>query len=142
MPESIKQDAVVARNEKVVRRFIDAWAALDVDAAMACIADNIVYINQPLEPVVGSANVRKIIQGILERTRKVEWKLLNVFGRGNIPARVLHGAKVVSRGRIGKVRSSSNPATHFGQNVARIRAQQRYKSTKITDSANCPQLYI
>jgi ketosteroid isomerase-like protein len=70
MPESIEQDAVVVRNEKVVRRFIDAWAALDVDAAMACIADDIVYINQPLEPVVGSANVRKIIQGILERTRK------------------------------------------------------------------------
>jgi limonene-1,2-epoxide hydrolase len=79
----VKEDDVVARNEKVVRRFIDAWGALDVEAAMACLAANIVYVNQPLEPVVGLAGVRKIIQGILDRTRKVEWKLLNVFGRGN-----------------------------------------------------------
>jgi limonene-1,2-epoxide hydrolase len=78
-----EKDTVVARNEKVVRRFIDAWAALDVEAAAACLTPNIVYINQPLEPVVGLVNVRKIIQGILDRTKKVEWKLFNVFGRGN-----------------------------------------------------------
>jgi limonene-1,2-epoxide hydrolase len=78
-----ENDTVVARNEKVVRRFIDAWAALDVEAAAACLAPNIVYINQPLEPVVGLVNVRKIIQGILDRTKKVEWRLFNVFGRGN-----------------------------------------------------------
>jgi len=83
MTEEFEKDPVVARNEKVVRRFIDAWAALDVEAAVACLAPNIVYINQPLEPVVGLPNVRKIIQGILEQTKKVEWKLLNVFGRGN-----------------------------------------------------------
>ena len=45
MPESIKQDAVVARNEKSCGASFDAWAALDVDAAMACLADNILYIN-------------------------------------------------------------------------------------------------
>ena len=83
MTELIKEDDVERRNEKRVRRFIDAWAALDVEAAMACLAANIVYINQPLEPVVGVASVRKVIQGILEQTKKVEWKLLNVFGRGN-----------------------------------------------------------
>jgi limonene-1,2-epoxide hydrolase len=77
------KDPIVARNEQVVRRFIDAWAALDVDAAMACLAAEIVYINQPLGPVVGLNDVRKIIKGILDRTKKVEWKLLNVFGRGN-----------------------------------------------------------
>src|SRR5262249_58309955 len=79
----IEKDPVVSRNEEAVRRFIDAWAALDVEAAMACLAPNVVYINQPLEPVVGKTNVRKIIQGILEQTKRVEWKLLNVFGRGN-----------------------------------------------------------
>jgi limonene-1,2-epoxide hydrolase len=81
--EPSDKDPIVARNEQVVRRFIDAWAALDVDAAMACLAAEIVYINQPLGPVVGLNDVRKIIKGILDRTKKVEWKLLNVFGRGN-----------------------------------------------------------
>jgi ketosteroid isomerase-like protein len=68
--ELTEKDPVVARNEKVVRRFLDAWAALDVEGAMACLAPNIVYINQPLEPVVGLANVRRIIQGILTRPRE------------------------------------------------------------------------
>jgi len=76
-------DEIVTRNEQVVRRFIDAWAAKDVDACMACLSPEILYINQPLEPVVGLSNVRKIIKGILDVTNKVEWKLSNVFGRGN-----------------------------------------------------------
>lgn len=83
MTEFIEENATVARNEKIVRRFIDAWAALDVDAAMAYLAENIIYINQPLEPVIGLVKVRKIIQGILSRTSKVEWKLINIFGRGD-----------------------------------------------------------
>src|SRR5262249_25133375 len=62
-PEPINKDPILARNEQVVRRFIDAWAALDVDAAVACLAPDIVYINQPLEPVVGLNDVRKIIKG-------------------------------------------------------------------------------
>lgn len=73
----------IARNEQVVVRFIDAWAAKDVQACMACLSPKIVYINQPLEPVIGKPDVRKIIQGILDVTRRVEWKLSNVFGRGN-----------------------------------------------------------
>jgi limonene-1,2-epoxide hydrolase len=81
--ELTEKDPVVARNEKIVRRFLDAWAALDVEGAMACLAPNIVYINQPLEPVVGLANVRRIFQGILDQTKRVEWKLLNVFGHGS-----------------------------------------------------------
>jgi hypothetical protein len=44
MTELIKEDDVVARHEKPVRRFIEAGAALDVEAAMACLAANIVYI--------------------------------------------------------------------------------------------------
>jgi len=60
--ESTAEDPIVARNERVVRRFIDASAALDVDAAMTCLAPDIVYINRPLEPVVGLDDGRKIIQ--------------------------------------------------------------------------------
>jgi limonene-1,2-epoxide hydrolase len=72
-----------ARNEGVVRHFIDCWKQLDTDGAMACLHPDIVYINQPLDPVIGHANVRKIIKGILDLTRAVEWKLSNVFSRGN-----------------------------------------------------------
>jgi limonene-1,2-epoxide hydrolase len=76
-------DEIVTRNEQVVRRFIDAWAAKDVDACMACLSPEIVYINQPLEPVVGLSNVRKIIKSILDLTHKVEWKLVERIRPGH-----------------------------------------------------------
>lgn len=77
------QDPVVERNVKIVRQFIDAWGAIDADAAMACLSDDIVYVNQPLAPVVGQKDVRKIVAGIMELSKKVHWELRNCFGRGN-----------------------------------------------------------
>lgn len=75
-------DEIVARNVHKVRLFIDAWEAIDPDVAMACLADNIVYINQPLAPVVGQANVRRIVAGIMAKTVRVRWELRSLFGRG------------------------------------------------------------
>jgi limonene-1,2-epoxide hydrolase len=77
------QDETVARNVFKVRLFIDAWEALDPDVAMACLSDDIVYLNQPLAPVVGQLDVRKIIEGIMKLTHKVRWELRNCFGRGD-----------------------------------------------------------
>ena len=90
----------MTRNEQVVRRFIDAWAAKDVDACIACLSPQIVYIKQPLEPVLGLSNVRKILKGILDLTHKVEWKLSNVFGRGNTVSTDVSTA-VISTARAG-----------------------------------------
>ena len=77
------QDEIVARNVFKVRLFIDAWEAIDPDVAMACLSDDIVYINQPLPPVVGQREVRKIVEGIMKLSYKVHWELRNCFGRSN-----------------------------------------------------------
>lgn len=77
------QDEIVARNVFKVRLFIDAWEAVDPDVAMACLSDDIVYINQPLPPVIGQHDVRKIVAGIMKLSRRVHWELRNCFGRGN-----------------------------------------------------------
>lgn len=74
----------VKRNVARVREFIDAWGAVDCDAAMACLSDDIVYINQPLEPVVGQRDVRRIVDGIMQLSKAVNWELRNCFGRGNV----------------------------------------------------------
>ncbi len=76
-------DDIVERNVFKVRLFIDAWEALDPEVAMACLSDDIVYINQPLAPVVGQRDVRKIVAGIMQLTRKVRWELRSCFGRGH-----------------------------------------------------------
>ena len=77
------QDEIVARNVFKVHLFIDAWEAIDPDVAMACLSDDIVYINQPLAPVVGQRDVRKIVAGIMKLSHRVHWELRNCFGRGN-----------------------------------------------------------
>ncbi len=74
----------VARNLAKVREFIDAWGAVDCDAAMACLSEDIVYINQPLEPVVGQRDVRQIVDGIMKLSKAVNWELRNCFGHGNV----------------------------------------------------------
>ena len=78
------EEEKIARNVFKVRMFVDAWEALDPDVAMACLSDDIVYINQPLDPVIGQRDVRKIVAGIMKLTRACHWELRNCFGRGNV----------------------------------------------------------
>lgn len=70
----------IARNVSKVKAFVDAWGAIDCDAVMACLSDDIVYINQPLEPVIGRRDVREIVDGIMRLSKRVKWELLNCFG--------------------------------------------------------------
>ena len=84
MSEATMSEAdTVARNVAQVRRFIDGWGAVDAEAVMACLADDIVYVNQPLDPVVGRRDVRRIVEGIMQQSKAVNWELRNCFGRGN-----------------------------------------------------------
>jgi limonene-1,2-epoxide hydrolase len=79
----MSEEEKIARNVFKVRMFVDAWEALDPDIAMACLSDDIVYINQPLDPVIGQKDVRKIVAGIMELTKACHWELRNCFGRGS-----------------------------------------------------------
>jgi limonene-1,2-epoxide hydrolase len=79
---SMSDSATVKRNVAKVREFIDAGGAVDPDWAMACLSNDIVYINQPIEPVVGQTDVRKIVAGIMKLSKAVNWELRNCFGYG------------------------------------------------------------
>lgn len=78
-----EKDPKIVRNEKNVRAFLKGWDDRDVDACMAQCADNMCYLNQPLEAIRGKENVRKMIASIFEPAKEVEFKLINVFGKGN-----------------------------------------------------------
>ncbi len=73
----------IARNEATVRAFLKGWDDNDVDACMAQCADNMCYLNQPLEAIRGKANVRKMIASIFEPAKRTHFVLINVFGFGN-----------------------------------------------------------
>jgi len=76
-------DSKVARNIAAVKAFLKGWDDLDVDACMAQCADDMCYLNQPLEAIRGKANVRKMIASIFEPAHRAEFILLHVFGKGN-----------------------------------------------------------
>ena len=80
---TVNRDPKVARNEAAVRAFLKGWDDRDVEACMAQVTDDMCYLNQPLEAIRGKANVRKMIASIFVPAKKVEFKLLNVFGHGN-----------------------------------------------------------
>jgi limonene-1,2-epoxide hydrolase len=67
----------------VVREFIRGWETRDLALVMAQVTDDMCYLNQPLEAVRGRDNVAKMIGSILGPAKKVEFKLLNLFGSGN-----------------------------------------------------------
>ena len=76
-------DATVARNEGVVRAFLKGWDDQDIDACMAQVTDDMVYLNHPHEKIKGKKNVAKMIGSIFKPAKKVEFILLNVIGQGN-----------------------------------------------------------
>jgi limonene-1,2-epoxide hydrolase len=51
--------------ETVVRNFLKAWEARDLDAIMAFFDDHAVYENVPVPPVTGLDEIRNFIGGIL-----------------------------------------------------------------------------
>jgi len=48
--------------EQTVRRFIAAWNAMDFDAIIDGLAQDIYYHNMPMEPVVGIDGVREYLR--------------------------------------------------------------------------------
>jgi len=77
------EDQIIARNEGVVRAFLKGWDNLDVDACMAQCAEDICYLNQPLDAIRGKHDVRKMIASIFAPAKRAEFKIVNLFGYDN-----------------------------------------------------------
>ena len=80
---NIDTAAKIARNEAAVRAFLKGWDDRDVDACMAQCTEDMCYLNQPLEAIRGKARVRQMIASIFAPAKRVEFKLINVFGHDN-----------------------------------------------------------
>lgn len=61
--------------EQTVNRFIAAIEALDVDVAVALVAEDISYENVPLQPIVGRSGVEQTLRGFLGPASEVEWRI-------------------------------------------------------------------
>ncbi len=67
----------------VVRRFCDAWSALDIDTLMAFFTDDAVYHNIPIAAVTGRDAIRATIEGFASGAERIEFKVVAAFGEGD-----------------------------------------------------------
>ena len=71
---------------QLVQRFCDAWASqpFDVAALGAFFADDAVYHNIPMDPIVGRANIEAAIAGFTGGVDAMEFRMVNIAGAGNV----------------------------------------------------------
>jgi limonene-1,2-epoxide hydrolase len=60
-------------NEKLVRSFLDAFNANDLERILSLFAEDAVYHNIPVQPVRGTAAIRAVLQGFLGLASQVDW---------------------------------------------------------------------
>jgi limonene-1,2-epoxide hydrolase len=66
----------VGTPSEVVRGFLAAIEAKDVDAALDFLADDVSYENMPMDPIVGKAATDAVLRSFLEPAAAVEWRVL------------------------------------------------------------------
>ena len=63
----------MSRNQTVVRDFLAAFNANDLERIMACFAEDAVYHNIPVQPVRGTQAIRAVLQGFMGMAKQVDW---------------------------------------------------------------------
>ncbi|WP_439816804.1 limonene-1,2-epoxide hydrolase family protein [Zavarzinia sp. CC-PAN008] len=66
----------MAGNSAVVDAFVQAWNNKDLDAVLACMTDDVVYHNIPMEPINGVGAVRQMMTPFLATIQQIEWIIL------------------------------------------------------------------
>jgi len=70
--------------ESVVRAFSEAFAKHDAEALRPFLADDVVYHNIPMDPVVGADAAVAFLAGFLAMCDRMEIENLHVAVRGNV----------------------------------------------------------
>jgi limonene-1,2-epoxide hydrolase len=70
--------------EEVVRAELDAWSRLNVDEIVGHFADDAVWDNVPLGAVSGHDQIRRAVQGYVDRTTQGNIEILNLAVAGNV----------------------------------------------------------
>jgi limonene-1,2-epoxide hydrolase len=65
--------------------FIDAWTRRDVEGALACLHEEVVwgYATAIAPPARGKAKVRRLLEGMLPQIREVRWRIFDWAERGD-----------------------------------------------------------
>jgi limonene-1,2-epoxide hydrolase len=69
---------------EVVSSFCAAWSKLDIDELMTYFADDAVYHNIPVDPVVGRDAIRSTIEGFTAGVERVNFEVRHAVAQDNI----------------------------------------------------------
>ena len=69
---------------EVVRRFCAAWSDGNIDALLEYFADDAVYHNIPVAPVVGRDAIRTTIEGFTAGVDRIDFKVTNIAANGDV----------------------------------------------------------
>ena len=69
--------------QATVEAFIAHWNACDIDAMLALCSEDIVYHNIPMEPVVGTTQMRAMVEGFLANIASCDWQTHAIAANGN-----------------------------------------------------------
>ncbi len=69
--------------DEIVTAFIHAIEAKDLDAAMALVADGIVYDNVPMAAVTGVEATRTMLESFVSGTDEIEWVIHHQVATGD-----------------------------------------------------------
>ncbi|HUW01290.1 MAG TPA: limonene-1,2-epoxide hydrolase family protein [Acidimicrobiales bacterium] len=67
-----------------VTQFCAAWPALDIDALVGFFADDAVYHNIPVDPVVGREAIELTIAGFTTGVQTVEFEIVHLVADGPV----------------------------------------------------------
>jgi limonene-1,2-epoxide hydrolase len=68
----------------LVRDFCAQWEKGDIDALLEYFADDAVYHNIPVDPVVGRDAIRATIQMFTTGVERIEFRVRNISADGNV----------------------------------------------------------
>lgn len=70
-------------NSQLVKDFIQAWNAKELDRAADMLSEDVAYHNVPMEPISGREAARAFFKGMGD-AQAIQWDLLNIAENGDI----------------------------------------------------------
>ncbi len=67
--------------QEIVEKFIADWNAMDWDAVVGALTEDVVYHNIPMEKIEGRENAAAFITGM--QPQGVDWQILSIAANGN-----------------------------------------------------------
>ena len=68
----------------LILRMIDGFNKIDLDAIVACFADDAIYDNVPMAAVQGTDAIRATLQGFMGAASEVQWDIVNIVADGGV----------------------------------------------------------